>query len=56
MFGIEDGEIEEFLTERGLKLLSHYMPSDLEAAYLTAEDGTKLGRINETHCIAIAGV
>jgi methyltransferase (TIGR00027 family) len=56
MFGIEDGAIEGFLTQRELKLLSHYMPSDLEAAYLTAEDGTIFGRINETHCIVIAGV
>jgi methyltransferase (TIGR00027 family) len=55
-FGIEDRAIEGFLTERGLKLLSHYMPSDLEAAYLTADDGTRFGRINETHCIVIAGV
>jgi methyltransferase (TIGR00027 family) len=56
IFGIEDGAIEGFLTERGFKLLSHYMPSDLEAAYLTAKDGTKFGRINETHCIVIAEV
>jgi methyltransferase (TIGR00027 family) len=56
IFGIEDGTIEGFLAERGLKLLSHYTPSDLEAAYLTAEDGAKLGRINETHCIVIAGI
>ncbi len=55
-FGIEDGAIEGFLAERGFKLLSHYMPSDLEAAYLTAEDGARLGRVNETHCIVIAGV
>jgi methyltransferase (TIGR00027 family) len=56
MFGIEDGAIEGFLAERGLKLLSHYTPSDLEVTYLTAEDGMKFGRINETHCIVIAGV
>ena len=56
MFGIEDGAIEGFLAERGLKLLSHYTPPDLEAAYLTVEDGMKFGRINETHCIVIAGV
>jgi methyltransferase (TIGR00027 family) len=56
IFGIEDGAIEGFLAERGLKLLSHYMPSNLEAAYLTADDGAKFGRINETHCIVIAGV
>jgi methyltransferase (TIGR00027 family) len=56
IFGIEDGAIEGFLAERGFKLLSHYTPSDLEAAYLTAEDGTKFGRINETHCIVTAEV
>jgi methyltransferase (TIGR00027 family) len=56
IFGIEDGAIEGFLAERGFKLLSHYTPSDLEAAYLTAEDGTKFGHINETHCIVIAGI
>lgn len=56
MFGIEDGAIEGFLIERGFRLLAHYMPSDLEAAYLTADDGTRLGRINETHCIVIAEV
>jgi methyltransferase (TIGR00027 family) len=55
-FGIEDGAIEGFLAERGFKLLAHYMPSDLEAAYLTAEDGARFGRVNETHCIVIAGV
>ena len=56
IFGIEDGAIEGFLSERGFELLSHYTPSDLEAAYLTAEDGTEFGRINETHCIVIAGI
>jgi methyltransferase (TIGR00027 family) len=56
VFGIEDGAIERFLSGRGFELLSHYAPSDLEAAYLTAEDGTKFGRINETHCIVIARI
>jgi len=55
-FGIEDGAIERFLATRGLKLLAHHAPSDLVAAYFTAEDGTKLARINETHCIVIAGI
>jgi methyltransferase (TIGR00027 family) len=56
IFGIEDGAIEGVLAERGFMLLSHYTPSDLETIYLTAEDGTKFGRINETHCIVIAGI
>ncbi|MBN2007251.1 MAG: class I SAM-dependent methyltransferase [Anaerolineae bacterium] len=55
-FGIEDGAIAAFLTKRDFAMLSHYMPSDLEAAYLMAEVGPKFGRINETHCIVIAGI
>lgn len=55
-FGIEAGAIEGFLVERGFTLHSHYTPSDLETAYLTAEDGTRFGRINGTHCIVIAGI
>jgi O-methyltransferase involved in polyketide biosynthesis len=54
VFGIEDGAIEGFLAKRGFQLLSHHMPEDLETAYLKAQDGTKFGRINETHCIVIA--
>jgi methyltransferase (TIGR00027 family) len=56
IFGLEDGAIEGFLAERGFKLLAHYMPSDLQATYLTADDGTRFGRINETHCIVVAGI
>ena len=55
-FAVEEGEIEGFLSERGFKIISHYSPSDLEKAYLTANDGAFLGRINGTHCIVIASV
>ena len=55
-FAIEEGEIEHFLSERGFKIISHYSPSELEKAYLTADDGAFLGRINGTHCIVIASV
>jgi methyltransferase (TIGR00027 family) len=55
-FGIEDGAIEAFLAERGFRLLEHHTPADLEAAYLTGEDGSRLGRVNETHCIVVAGL
>jgi len=53
-FGIEEGAIEEFLSERGFRLNAHYTPPDLEKAYLTADDGAFFGRINGTHCIVIA--
>jgi hypothetical protein len=55
-FGIEDGAIEDFLTQRGFKLMTHSIPSDLEKAYLTGDDGTRFGRINGTHCIVTASV
>jgi methyltransferase (TIGR00027 family) len=55
-FAIEENEIESFLSDRGFTVLSHHTPQDLEKAYLTAEDGTPLRRINGTHCIVVASV
>jgi methyltransferase (TIGR00027 family) len=55
-FGIEDGTIEDFLTRRGFKLMTHYIPSDLEKAYLIADDGKRFGHINGTHCIVTASI
>jgi methyltransferase (TIGR00027 family) len=55
-FGVEDGTIEDFLTQRGFKLMTHHTPSDLENRYLTARDGTCFGRVNGTHCIVTASV
>jgi methyltransferase (TIGR00027 family) len=50
-FGIEEGKIEEYLTERGFKMMSHFTPSELEERYFKTEDGNVVGRINGTHCI-----
>jgi methyltransferase (TIGR00027 family) len=55
-FGIEDGEVEDFLAQRGFTMVSHYAPSDLQSTYLTADDGTTFGQINGTHCVVIASV
>jgi methyltransferase (TIGR00027 family) len=55
-FGIEEGEVERFLSERGFKVVSHHTASDLEHQYLTADDGTRFGRVNGTHCIVVAAV
>jgi len=55
-FGIEEGAIEEFLSERGFRVIAHHAPADLEKAYLTADDGAFFGRINGTHCIVIASL
>ena len=56
IFGIEAGEIETFLSARGLSLVGHYTPEELQDKYLTAEDGTVYGRVNGTHCVAVAAV
>jgi methyltransferase (TIGR00027 family) len=50
-FGIEEGKIEEYLTERGFKMMSHFTPSELEERYFKTEDGNVVRRINGTHCI-----
>ena len=55
-FSIEDGTIEDFLTQRGFKLITHHTPSDLEKIYLIADNGMCFGHINGTHCIVIASV
>jgi methyltransferase (TIGR00027 family) len=55
-FGIEEGDIVRFLSERGFDPVAHYTPGELEKRYLTAEDGTLHGRVNGTHCIVVAAV
>jgi methyltransferase (TIGR00027 family) len=55
-FGLEEGQVESFLEKRGFRLVEHYTPEELQKKHLTAEDGTPLGRVNGTHCIAVAEV
>jgi methyltransferase (TIGR00027 family) len=55
-FGLEQGEMDNFLTKRGFKVVAHYGPADLEQRYLTAEDGKRFGRINETHGMVISSL
>lgn len=53
-FGIEEGEIETFLSERGFRLEEHYTPAELQRIFLTAEDDDVYGKINGTHSIVLA--
>jgi len=55
-FGLEEGQIEPFLTAHGFEMLEHYTPLELEQHYLTAANGTLHGRVNGTHCIVFAAV
>jgi len=53
-FGIDDHEVDSFLGDRGFQLSRHLTPEDLEAAYLTTEDGSAHGRIAGFYSIAYA--
>ncbi|MBI9051126.1 MAG: SAM-dependent methyltransferase [Anaerolineaceae bacterium] len=55
-FGLEEGAVEVFLSERGFDCAAHYKPDDLERLYMTRADGSLYGRINGTHCIVQAVV
>jgi methyltransferase (TIGR00027 family) len=53
-FGVEEGEIEQFLAKRGFNLIDRYTASDLEQRYFAAGDIAPSRRINGTHCIVAA--
>jgi methyltransferase (TIGR00027 family) len=53
-FGIEKGEIEIFLLNRGFKLIEHLDRGALENRYFIEKRGIISGRINGTHCLFLA--
>ncbi len=53
-FGIEEGALEEFLTARGFRPIAHYSPADLQEKYFKPASSRLAGRVNGTHCIALA--
>jgi len=54
--GIEDGEIETYLKERGLRVVSNFGPEDLENKYLRKQSGKLQGRIPGFFRVAYAEV
>ncbi|MBN2519784.1 MAG: class I SAM-dependent methyltransferase, partial [Bacteroidales bacterium] len=54
-FGIEKGEIENFLLKKGFKLVEHFNSEELEKKYFKNNSGKIVGRINGTHCLVLAG-
>jgi len=53
-FGVERGEIEQFLTTYELKPINHKDSKELEKAYFSDMDGKVLGNVNSTHCLVTA--
>jgi methyltransferase (TIGR00027 family) len=53
-FGIEKGQIEEFLAKYEMQLIDHKDAKDLEQAYFSNSNGKIIGRVNRTHCLVTA--
>jgi methyltransferase (TIGR00027 family) len=53
-FGIEEGELENFLNQLNFKLIEHLDSNAMEHRYFTAESGNILTKVNETHCLVLA--
>ena len=53
-FGIEKGQIEQFLARYEMQLIDHKDAKDLEQAYFTDSNGKTMGRVNGTHCLVTA--
>jgi methyltransferase (TIGR00027 family) len=54
-FGIEKGQIEQFLARYAIQLIDHKDAKDLEKAYFTDASGKTLECVNGTHCLVTAG-
>ena len=53
-FGIEKGQIEQFLSKYEMKLIDQKDSKDLEDLYFRDKYGKVIGRVNGTHSLAIA--
>jgi len=55
-FGIEKGEIGQFLSRYGFELRDHRDARELEEMYFKDPAGRIVGRVNGTHCLARAAI
>ena len=53
-FGIDEGTVEAYLSEKNLRILEELDSAELERRYFTGFDGSVLGRVNGTHSIVLA--
>ena len=53
-FGLDEGEINSFLSENGFDIISHYSPEEFEKAYLYDAQGTSFGRMYGFACNVVA--
>ena len=53
-FGIEKGQIEQFLARYEMQLIDHKDANGLETAYFSDSNGKTMGKVNGTHCLVTA--
>ena len=53
-FGIEKGQIEQFLARYEMQLMDHKDARELEVAYFSDSHGKRVGRVNGAHCLVTA--
>lgn len=54
IFSIDEGKIESFLEQRGLKVIDHLENNALENKFLTREDGSLIGHMMAAYCVVSA--
>jgi len=55
-FGIEEGKVETFLSQRGFRLIENLAPDEIEKRFLTLKDGSPAGRAVALFNLAHASV
>lgn len=55
-FGIERGQIEQFLARYAMRMIDHKDAKELEKKYFCDATGRIIGRINGTHCLVTAEI
>jgi methyltransferase (TIGR00027 family) len=53
-FAIDEGKIESFLEQRGLKIVNHLDNNEIEKTFLLNENGSLIGQINGSFRFAMA--
>jgi methyltransferase (TIGR00027 family) len=55
-FGIPQGKLESFLSERGYNIIEHLTPDEMRGRYLTLRDGSSVGALPPHLCLVHASV
>jgi O-methyltransferase involved in polyketide biosynthesis len=55
-FGITQGRLVSFLSERGYYIIEHLTPNEMQGEYLTLRDGSSIGMVPPLFCLVHASL